>query len=204
VAGGDSKVTQLPEYRRKAKPYFRSLRFAALRPAAARKEFFSTYPALIPQRVTRAIGNVPGYYHSSRRGRDWVLRTSISRAGNPIDTGAIYLYDPSRMRMFSTQEVAKQLGIAGATLSRYISAGKVPTPKQLTSGGMTIHAWTQEEIEHVRELLPKIANGRKTRYQKLREKPKAQPRTPQPQGAKTARAGGPGAVPRKKRKPKKK
>jgi RNA recognition motif-containing protein len=31
---------------------------------------------------------------------------------------------------------------------------------------MTIHFWTEEEIEHVRKLLPKIANGRKTRYKK--------------------------------------
>jgi predicted DNA-binding transcriptional regulator AlpA len=70
------------------------------------------------------------------------------------------------MRTFSTQEVAKKLGIAGATLSRYISSGKVPTPKMLSSGGMTIHAWTEEEIENVRKRLPKIANGRKTRYKK--------------------------------------
>ena len=70
------------------------------------------------------------------------------------------------MRTFSTQEVAKQLGITGATLSRYISAGKVPTPTKLSSGGMTIHAWTVEDIEHVRKLLPTIANGRKTRYKK--------------------------------------
>ena len=70
------------------------------------------------------------------------------------------------MRTFSTQEVAKKLGITGATLSRYISAGKVPTPKKLTSGGMTIHAWTEKDIKRVRQLLPKIANGRKTRYKK--------------------------------------
>ncbi len=27
-----------------------------------------------------------------------------------------------------------------------------------------MHLWTEAEIEHVRKLLPKIANGRKTRY----------------------------------------
>jgi predicted DNA-binding transcriptional regulator AlpA len=74
------------------------------------------------------------------------------------------------MRTLSTQEAAKKLGITGATLSRYISAGKVPSPKQVTSGGMTIHLWTDAEIENVRKLLPKIVNGRKTRYQKLRQK----------------------------------
>jgi hypothetical protein len=51
----------------------------------------------------------------------------------------------------------------------------------------TIHIWTEAEIEHLRQLLPKIANGRKTRYSKLREKQKAQPKK---------------AVPRKTRKKK--
>ena len=29
-----------------------------------------------------------------------------------------------------------------------------------------MHLWTEAEIENVRKLLPKIANGRKTRYKK--------------------------------------
>lgn len=70
------------------------------------------------------------------------------------------------MNTLSTRQAAKQLGIDMATLSRYIRAKKVPAPRSETSGGMTIHFWTEEEIEHVRKLLPKIANGRKTRYKK--------------------------------------
>ena len=93
------------------------------------------------------------------------------------------------MVTFSTRQAAKKLGITDATLVRYIQARKVPAPKSATSGGMTIHFWTEEEIEHVRKLLPKIANGRKTRYQKLREKQKAPARAP---------------VPHKTRRPKKK
>jgi predicted DNA-binding transcriptional regulator AlpA len=76
------------------------------------------------------------------------------------------------MITFSTRQAASRLGITDATLVRYIKAGKVPKPKSATSGGMTIHFWTEAEIEHVRKLLPKIANGRKTRYQKLRAKQK--------------------------------
>jgi hypothetical protein len=108
------------------------------------------------------------------------------------------------MKTFSTRQAAKKLGIDMSTLLRHIKLGKVRPPKSATSGGMTIHFWTEDEIEHIRELLPKIANGRKTRHQKLKEKQKAQPRAPQPQHAKSARAGGPKAVPHKKRKPKKK
>jgi predicted transcriptional regulator len=80
----------------------------------------------------------------------------------------------------STRQAAKKLGITHAALSRYITAGKVPAPKTVTAGGMTVHLWTEQEIEHVRKLLPKIANGRKTRYQKLRAKQKAQAKTPAP------------------------
>jgi predicted DNA-binding transcriptional regulator AlpA len=70
------------------------------------------------------------------------------------------------MTTFSTRQAAAKLGITDATLVRYIQAGKVPKPKSATSGGMTIHFWTGPEIEHVRQILPKIANGRKTRYKK--------------------------------------
>ena len=80
----------------------------------------------------------------------------------------------------------------------------MPEPESVIPGIRPTHVWTEEEIEKIRQLLPKIANGRKTRYQKLREKQKAQARAPQPQHAKSARAGGPKAVPHKSRKTKKK
>jgi len=71
------------------------------------------------------------------------------------------------MTLYSSRQAAKKLGIDVGTLSRYISSGKISPPKTTAAGGMTVHLWTEEEIEHVRQLLPKIANGRKTRYQKL-------------------------------------
>src|SRR5215471_18269539 len=70
------------------------------------------------------------------------------------------------MIAYSTSEVARMLGITQAALSKYIKAGKVPTPKKITIGRLTIHSWTKAEVEQLRKLLPKIANGRKTRYQK--------------------------------------
>jgi predicted DNA-binding transcriptional regulator AlpA len=68
------------------------------------------------------------------------------------------------MTTYSTSQAAKKLRIGLKTLSRYIEQGKVPRPTILSVGTATLHAWTKEEIEHVRKLLPKIANGRKTRY----------------------------------------
>jgi predicted site-specific integrase-resolvase len=80
------------------------------------------------------------------------------------------------MKTYSTREAAKKVGITGVALGRYIKLGKISPPRQTVDvAGKSIHAWTSAEIEHVRKLLPKIANGRKTRYQKLREKQKPQP-----------------------------
>ena len=72
--------------------------------------------------------------------------------------------------MFSSKQVAKKLGIDAATLSRYISAGKLPTPQTATAGGMTIYQWTEEDVKRAQEMLPKIANGRKTRHQRKKKK----------------------------------
>jgi hypothetical protein len=92
------------------------------------------------------------------------------------------------MIKLSTREAAKRLGINYDTLANYVEVGKVPAPEIITVGRRVVHMWTEAEIEHVRQLLPRIANGRKTRYQKLREKQKAQPKS---------------TVPRKKRSSKK-
>ena len=73
--------------------------------------------------------------------------------------------------------------------------GKLPMPKSITTGEITVHLWTDEDIERVRELLPKIKNGRKTRYKKqsVEAKTKTKKHKPRPRAA----------VPHKKRKPKK-
>jgi len=84
------------------------------------------------------------------------------------------------MPSYSTREAARKLGLQGATLARYIASGKLPSPEVVITGQTTTHRWTDKDIEHVRQLLPKIANGRKTRYSKLRKKQKAQASKPMP------------------------
>lgn len=80
--------------------------------------------------------------------------------------------------MISSNQAAMRLGIAVSTLSRYLKAGKLPTPKIVMAGDLEVYDWTEEEIEQARRLLPKIANGRKTRWQKARKKQKTPPRAP--------------------------
>jgi len=80
------------------------------------------------------------------------------------------------MAHFSTRQAAEKLGIGMTTLTRYIEEKKVPAPKAITIGRYDLRAWTEEDIERVRAILPKIANGRKTRYSKAKKQtPKRKP-----------------------------
>jgi predicted site-specific integrase-resolvase len=86
------------------------------------------------------------------------------------------------MTFYSTREAAKKLGIPYTTLATYVTVGKVPGPQTKISGTAN-QIWTEAEIEHVRQLLPKIANGRKTRYKKhsavsTQQSAKAKPKKP--------------------------
>ena len=73
------------------------------------------------------------------------------------------------MVYFTTQQAAKKLGIGLSTLIRYIVEKNVPAPKSTKIGRREVRAWTEEDIEKVREILPKIENGRKIRYQKKKQ-----------------------------------
>jgi predicted DNA-binding transcriptional regulator AlpA len=84
------------------------------------------------------------------------------------------------MTKLSTHQVAKALGIDAATLSRYIKTGKIVAPPETMAGGIKLRLWSESDIERLKKLLSKIANGRKTRYQKLREKQQAPASVPAP------------------------
>ncbi|MBZ5505719.1 MAG: MerR family transcriptional regulator [Acidobacteriia bacterium] len=84
------------------------------------------------------------------------------------------------MNFYSTSEAAKRIGVSLITLKRYMAAKKIPLPPPRV-GGMRIRLWTEQDIQKVRQLLPKIANGRKTRYKKKQSaKTKAPARVPVP------------------------
>ena len=84
--------------------------------------------------------------------------------------------------MLSTFQVAKLLGISKSALSHYIQSGKVAAPPETMAGGMRMRLWSENDIERLRKALPKIANGRKTRYSKLKQK--AQPKKAVPRKTK--------------------
>jgi predicted site-specific integrase-resolvase len=89
------------------------------------------------------------------------------------------------MNRYSTNEAAKLLGITGTSLVRYMKAGKIPMPEVIRAGRSTVHSWSDKDVEHLRQLLPKIANGRKTRYKKhsavsTQQSAKTKPKTRKP------------------------
>ena len=67
----------------------------------------------------------------------------------------------NRKQLKSTPDAAKELGIHAITLHRYISAKKVPAPEIQRVGRIKVRLWSRKDIDRVRKLLPKIANGRK-------------------------------------------
>jgi predicted DNA-binding transcriptional regulator AlpA len=85
-----------------------------------------------------------------------------------------------QMATYSTRQAAKQLGISFTSLDRYIAAKKVPAPKATKIGNWNVRAWTDADIKRVREILPKIANGRKTRYSKLKKQKSKAPKRSKP------------------------
>jgi excisionase family DNA binding protein len=74
------------------------------------------------------------------------------------------------MADYSTREAAKLLGIHFITLHRYILDKKVPAPRVRVIGGAKFRVWNKSDIKRVREILPKIANGRKTRHKKKQKR----------------------------------
>ena len=69
------------------------------------------------------------------------------------------------------------MGLTEASISRYIKAKKIPSPEAIQAGDVKVRVWSDADIEKVRKILPKIANGRKTRYQKDRAKKKGSKKT---------------------------
>jgi hypothetical protein len=69
-------------------------------------------------------------------------------------------------KTYSTREAAGKLRLSYTAINRYIAANKIPAPPVQRVGATQFRAWTEDDIDRVRKVLPKIANGRKTRHKK--------------------------------------
>lgn len=60
------------------------------------------------------------------------------------------------MKVCSTREAAKKLGISLMTLQRYIGDGNwIKAPRLQKVGGITVRLWTVRDIERARRLMEK-------------------------------------------------
>jgi len=100
---------------------------------------------------------------------------------------------------YSTRQAAKELGLHYTTFHKYLREKKIPLPEVTRIAGVRVRLWSESDLERVRKLLPKIANGRKTRYKKKQSARSNQ----QSVKNKRTQARAP-AVQKKSRKPKKK
>jgi hypothetical protein len=73
------------------------------------------------------------------------------------------------MKTYSTSAAAKMLEVSLITLKRYISDKKIVVPAVTRVGGVRVRLWKKADIDKVRKILPKIANGRKTRHKKAKK-----------------------------------
>jgi len=55
------------------------------------------------------------------------------------------------MKVHSSREAAKQLGISLMTLQRYIAAKKITAPRVRMFGAIKARLWTSRDIERVRK-----------------------------------------------------
>jgi predicted site-specific integrase-resolvase len=68
------------------------------------------------------------------------------------------------MKQFSTPEVAKLVGVHTITLERWLSSGRVATPKRLLVGSRVVRLWNENDVKRI--LKYKQENYRKGRGRK--------------------------------------
>ena len=101
-----------------------------------------------------------------------MLVAARPRTHKPLDKLTISVICICQMTQHSTRQAAKKLGIDLRTLNRYIAARKIPLPLVTRVGEIRVRLWTEADIEKVREILPRIQNGRKNRHKKQKKQVK--------------------------------
>ena len=72
------------------------------------------------------------------------------------------------MSALSTAQIAKAVGINRVTLERWLSSGKVQSPRTIQIGAGTFRKWTTADLERIRKY--KEENYRKGRGRKPKPK----------------------------------
>lgn len=122
------------------------------------------FPSLVAVASRRLTLLCHSYRSKSKMSFDLSPHSDLG-TNKKIDIRFYISYYSTRM-FYSSKQAAQKLGIPYTTLSTYLTRGKIAAPQSISTGDINMYVWTEEDIERARKLLPKIANGRKTRYQK--------------------------------------
>jgi excisionase family DNA binding protein len=57
------------------------------------------------------------------------------------------------MKLFSTSEAAKKLGIHRVNLQNAVKNRRIPAPKLTKVGGVSVRLWTTRDIERARKVM---------------------------------------------------
>jgi predicted site-specific integrase-resolvase len=74
------------------------------------------------------------------------------------------------MKRYTTQEVAKTIGVGYQTLLRWLYAGKLAEPERMIYGGQNLRLWTKDDIQRARKYKVEGLPSRRNRKPKLRKK----------------------------------
>jgi excisionase family DNA binding protein len=62
-------------------------------------------------------------------------------------------------KTYTTGEAASEIGVSRQTLQAWIAGGKVPVPKAIEMGHVTVRLWTKADIEKARKFKGTLKPG---------------------------------------------
>jgi excisionase family DNA binding protein len=68
-----------------------------------------------------------------------------------------------RPKTYTTGEAASEIGVSRQTLQSWIAGGKVPVPKAIEMGHVTVRLWTKADIEKARKFRGALKPGPKAK-----------------------------------------
>jgi hypothetical protein len=83
-------------------------------------------------------------------GITWSTEISSTASNFFIDVCFKYAYGIFSMKIYSTGEVARELGIHKTTLLRWLYSGKLKEPRRIEQPGVDYRLWSEKDLERVR------------------------------------------------------
>jgi excisionase family DNA binding protein len=67
------------------------------------------------------------------------------------------------LKTFTTRQAAERIGVSRQTLQAWIAADRIPAPKPIEMGLISVRLWTKADVERAREFKGTLKPGPKSR-----------------------------------------